>query len=441
MTRALFFLLFLTAVALTSVWFIENDGQVVVEWMGYRIQTSIAFAILFVIIIIVTSTLFLQALLWIKSAPKRYRKKVKDRKFNRGISALTQGFAAIAAGDKKQARSLSARASSNLENMPLTKLLAAQTAQLEGNRELAREHYTAMLENKETEIIAIKGLLIEAKQDEDLAKALFLAEKAYKLRPDADWVILILLDLYKKLKKWPEAIDIVAVALKQKIINRIDADKIIGLISFARYQEMLWSSEKERDDCLKYAYKLLPDFIPVVAAYAKILLEKGEIKKASKILEKHWRISPHPDIASVYMEIYSDDTDENRLEKAEYLLQLSGGHPEGRALVANCALEARQLGKARHHLQTALTFGETKAVCNMMAELETIERAGHHIVHYWRERANYANEFSLWKCGNCGEKSHIWSITCNKCNEFDSMEWRDYQTSANIIPPQKLLGL
>jgi HemY protein len=440
MTRALFFLLFLTSFALAAVWFVDNDGQVVVEWMGYRVQTSIAFAILFLIIIIVTSTLFLQAILWVKSAPKRYSRKLKDRKFSRGMLALTKGFAAVAAGDKKQARTFSARASSNLENIPLTKLLAAQTAQLQGDRELVREHYTQMLENKDTEIIAIKGLLIEAKYDEDLPKALFLAEKAYKLCPDAEWVILILFDLYKKLKKWPDSLNIATVALKHKIISHDDADKTFALINFAIYEEMLRSGQNNANEFLNKAYKLLPDFIPIVAAYCRMLLARKETKKTLKIIEKKWVALPHPDLAALYMEIYKDDSDEKNLEKAEELLQLCAGHPEGHALVATYALEARHFGKARHHLHTALTFGENKNVCNMIAELETIERAGHELVNYWRERARNANEFSLWKCGNCGTISQIWSVTCNDCNEFDAMQWRNYQASANIVPAKTFLG-
>ena len=435
MIRAMFFLLFLVVFFTTILFFSQNDGQIIIDWMDYRIQTSVAFASLVLIIIIILGTFFLQTILWIKSAPKRYRKIMKERKLNRGILALTRGFAAIAAGDKKQAHELSKRASNNLDNMPLAKLLAAQTAQLEGNRYLANEYYTAMLGDKETEIIAIKGLLIEAKQANDLAKALFLAEKAYKLRPDAQWVILLLIDLYKKLKKWPKAIVILRVAAKRKIISRFDADRAIGLISLAQYQEKLSIADEHQDKYLKIAYKLLPDFSPIFSAYANMLVKKEKINKALKILEKQWSICPHPEIASIYMAIYSGEADEKRLIRAQKFFTLCGGHPEGHALMAEATFRAGDFGKARHHLKAALAFGETRAICKMMADIESIEHARQEAVQYWHQRAEYTNDIALWKCVSCGAKSPTWQITCSNCDTFDSMEWSDYQKSVKIISP------
>lgn len=432
-------MLFLTIFSLAALWFVENDGSIVVEWMGYRIQTSVMFAILFIIITIVTCTLFLQIILWLKSAPKRYRKSLKDKKLNRGLTALTQGFAAIAAGDIKQARTLTSRATHDLDNMPITKLLAAQTAQLEGNRELTKEHYTSMLSNKETEIIAIKGLLLEAKQDNDISKALFLAEKAYALRPDSDWVILILLELSKKLKRWQTAEDMTRKALKYKLITRENYNRTIGLLSFAKYKEQFRAGSNSSEDDIKSAYKLAPEFIPVVIAYVDTLVMQDKMRKAIKILENLWCKSPHPDIASAYMEIYTDIDDEENIEKAKRLLQLANGHPEGHIIIASTLLKAGQFGNARHHLKTALSFGETKTICHLMAELENKERAKHEIIHYWQERANHANDLSIWKCRSCNNKSHKWTTNCTSCTGFDTLEWQDFKISANIIRPDNLL--
>lgn len=441
MARALFFLLFLTIFSLAALWFVENDGSIVVEWVGYRIQTSVAFAILFSIITIVVCTLFLQIILWIKSAPKRYRKTLKDKKLNRGLTALTQGFAAIAAGDIKQARTLSVRANSNLDNMPLTKLLAAQTAQLEGNRQLAQEHYTSMLGDKETEIIAIKGLLLEAKQDDDINKALFLAEKAYALRPDTDWVILILLELSKKLKRWPTAEDMTRKALKHKLITREISDRTIGLISFARYKEQFRRGSDFGENYIKEAYKLAADFPPITIAFVNSLVEKDKIRKAIKILESKWCALPHPDIATAYMEIYNDGTEDENIEKAKKLLKLCNGHPEGHIIVASTLLKAGQFGQARHHLKIALSFGETQSICHLMTELETMEKAKYEVIHYWRDRANAAHELSIWKCHSCNSKFHQWHTNCTNCNGFDTLEWKDFQNSVNVIRPQNLLEM
>lgn len=436
MPKALFFLLFLTIFSLASLWFVENDGSIVIDWMGYRIQTSVAFSILFLIITIVTCTLFLQIILWIKSGPGRFRKARKERRFSKGLIALTQGFAAIAAGDTAQARSLTKRATNNLDNMPIIKLLAAQTAQLEGNREMAKEHYSAMLEdknkNKETEIIAIKGLLLEARQDNDLGKALFLAEKAYKLKPDADWVILVLLDLYRRMNKWKEAEEITKRAVKYKLISKEEAQRVSALTAFAIYEDNLKrGSSEDSEDLIKKAYKSASDVVPIIIAYAKMLSSKDKTRKEVKLLEGHWRKTPHRDIAAAYMEIYADSSDEVRLQMAGRLLELQPLHPEAHFIYASMALEAGQTGLARQHLKTALSHGETKALCMLMAELESIDGASHEVVHYWRERGILANDFALWQCNKCNNKSDSWHVLCKNCGSFDSIYWRTAPTVVN----------
>lgn len=430
--RTLLFLSLLAIFLLTSLWFAENDGSIVIEWMGYNIQTSVAVAVLFFITTLIICTLFLQVILWIKSAPGRYKKALKERRLNNGLMALTQGFAAIAAGDTKQALTLAKKASHNLNNIPITKLLSAQTAQLEGNRELAKVHYTSMLDDKETEIIAIKGLLIEAKQDNDLPKALFLAEKAYGLKPNTDWVILILIDLYKKLGKWNKAEEITKKALKYKLISNDAATRSLGLFAFAEYEEkLILENNSSNDHLIKKAYKLVPDLIPISTAYAKMLTRTGKTRKAVKILENQWRVTPHPYIAAAYMDIYAPETHEIRLEKAERLFQLSGEHQEGHAIFASVALDAGQTGIARKHLMAALSYGETRSICLMMADLETIEKANYSSVHHWRERAIFANNLAIWVCTNCGTKLYKWHINCDKCNAFDSMEWKSIDKPAN----------
>lgn len=416
-----------------AIWFAENGGSISIEWMGYNIQTSVAFAILSFLLALVICTLFLQIIIWIKSAPSRYKKALKERRLNNGLMALTQGFAAIAAGDTKQALVLAKKASQNLNNIPITKLLAAQTAQLEGNRELAKVHYTSMLDDKETEIIAIKGLLIEAKQDNDLPKALFLAEKAYGLRPNTDWVILILTDLYKKLRKWKKAEEITRKALKYKLINNDVANRTIGLLNFAEYEEKPASERLPvHDQLINKAYKLVPNLVPISISYAQMLVRNGKERKAIRILENQWRATQHPYIASAYMDIYKGEAPELRLAKAEYLLKLSNNHQEGHVVVAATALELGQTGIARQHLASALSYGETRAICLMMAELETLERGNYGSVQHWRERAIFANNLSVWVCKSCNTKLYKWDVNCPKCEAFDSLEWRGIDKHANV---------
>lgn len=440
MTRIFIFLFTLTLASIAAMWFIENDGSITLEWLGYRVQTSVAFAVLASIVVIIICTTLLQMLLWIKGAPRKYRKAMSERKREQGLTALTNGFAAIAAGDIRQAKKLTKQATNCLGNISLTKLLAAQTAQLEGNRELAKVHYTSMLENKDTEIIAIKGLLIQARQDGDFSKAVFLAEKAIALRPDADWAVLILIEMYKITKRWTEVEQVLQRALKLKIIGKDEYQRSMSLVYMARSKAM--AAHGDNREAVKLAaksYKLLPDFVPVITGYADILLQDGNKRKAAKILEAGWKHAPHSDIAESYMAVYGDENAAKKLNKAERLLALQPSNPHGHLIVAKTAMLADEYGKARNHLKIALGSIETRSICALMAEVEKQEGSSPDVIQQWKQRLETSADDHSWTCEKCNNSHAKWSVNCNNCDAFDSLVWGNASQKMRVIQPLELL--
>lgn len=443
MTKLFTFLFTLVLAAIAAMWFIDNDGSLTIEWLGYHIQTSMAFAILASIVVLVICTTLLQFLLWVKAAPKKYKKAMRDKRRDNGLTALTSGFAAIAAGDIKQARRLNKQASNYLGNIPITKLLSAQTAQLEGDRELAKVHYTAMLENKETETIAIKGLLVQARQDGDLNKAIFLAEKAISLKPNAEWAILILLDLYKITKRWADAEKIVQKAQKLKVITSTQAKRSMALMSLEMCTELL--QRNDLSEALKYAeksYKALPDFQPVAANYAYVLLKAGNSNKAAKILENNWKNATHPDTAELYMQLFANENSEKKLKHAEKLLSLAPNSVDGHLIVAKTSMICDNASLARNHLKMALTISETRKICNLMVDLERQEGSDQEIIDQWRQRTQTSNADPAWSCTKCGFNTEKWHTSCNNCNSFDSLKWHDHaeQEAVTVSPERELLA-
>ncbi len=444
MIKLLTFLLTITLFSIASMWFIENDGSVIVQWLGYRIQTSITFSLLASLVLLVLLTTVIQIILWIKNAPGKYRKSRKDKKREQGLTALTRGFAAIAAGDVPQAKRLTKHAISYLGDIPLTKLLSAQTSQLEGNREAAKIQYTSMLENKETEIIAIKGLLLEAKKDGDINRAIFLAEKALIMKPDADWAILILLDLYKITKRWSDAEEVITRALKKKIATNEISNRSLAVVCLAKSTDLVKSGHI--DDALneiKKAYKILPDFVPIANSYASLLLHLSYKRKATKIIETCWSQCPHPDLATTYLSIFSDEKGEKKLKYIEKLLIIKPDNIEGHIAAARAALSVDLLDDARHHLKMALDISETRSACKLMAELEKQQMSGSDIVQQWLQRAETANSDTSWHCTKCGFISRVWSASCTNCSSFDSFDWESAPNnhSIDIIPPENRIGM
>jgi HemY protein len=423
MTKLFTFLLVVTIAAFGAMWFIENDGSVVIEWLGYRIQTSVAFMILAGVIALTVLTILLQLVLWLQNFPKKYSKAMREKKREQGLTALTEGFAAIAAGDILQANRLTKQAIHNLGNIPLTKLLAAQSAQLEGNNELAKVHYTAMLENKETEIIAIKGLLLEARKEGDLNKAMFLAEKALNIQPNTPWAISVLIDLYKITGHWDNAEETIRKAAKLNVITSHESKRSLALIARAKSGELFKDGNIEAAlEFAKNAYKLMPDFAPIANNYAKILLKSKQKRKAIKVLEKSWKEGAHPRTAKLYMEIFEDESETKRVKHADRLVELQPSSIYGHIEVAKVMMNMGEFDEARNELKSALEISPTRNLCKFMAELERVAGNSNE-VKQWQQRSDTAHSDASWNCVECGHTSSVWSINCKQCNGFDTLEW------------------
>ena len=93
-----------------------------------------------------------------------------------------------------------------LDEPPLTLLLSAQAAQLEGDDHAARGYFEAMLDQPATAFLGLRGLLVQAERTGDTARALELAERAFALRPETPWVLTALLELQTRAGRWSDAL-------------------------------------------------------------------------------------------------------------------------------------------------------------------------------------------------------------------------------------------
>lgn len=432
--RVFIALLFLTALSFAATWVVDNDGAILINWLGYRIETTVAFFIFAVLFVSLCASVIFYTAIWLYSAPLYYRKALLERRREKGLVALTEGFAAVAAGDIKQAKSLTKKAQSSLGSIGITKLLSAQAANLEGNKLVERQQYTAMLEDEATEIIAIKGLLLAAKEDGNLDQAVELAEKAVSLQEDADWAYSILFDLYKRTQQWHKASEVLENLLRYKVIDKKHYKYLKAIIALST--GIMLDKQgfiKESVYSFSLSYKELPDFVPAIISYAAALVKNDQQKKAIKVLESGWKKIPHISIAEQYMELFNGQTGDKRIKQSERLYQMNPTSMNGHIIVAKTALHCGDLNKARNHLKLALAEEETKLICQLMGELETMENSSQDIIQKWYKRANQASDKDNWSCVSCGNISESWHPNCNNCQEFNSYKWNSSK-EVNVTP-------
>ena len=429
MFRAFWFLLLLAAFSLGAALLADNPGQMSMQWLGYKIETSVGilFAALFVLSFLLASALRIWSFL--RRAPRRIDRARQDWRRQRGYKALTQGMVAVAAGDAVEARRLSRKAEALLAEPPLTMLLSAQAAQLSGDEKAAGKFFDAMAEQPETKYLGLSGKLKQAMEDGDQDSALELAEQASNLKPKTETATATLLDLQIKKQDWEKAEETVKKSIKNKTVDSITGRRRRALMLFQR------SLEEENDgklgDALAHAQRannLAPDFVPAAVRTARLLQSAGKRRKAAAVIEEIWVSNPHPHLADVMEELASGAGPQEKMRTIERLAGYNKDHEESHLAIAKAALAAGMWQEAREHLLATEQAHPSARVCRYMAELEEAEHHDVDASREWLKRASVADPDPAWLCNDCGNAVAEWEPVCNRCEKFDTLEWK--------IPPR-----
>src|SRR4051812_22061798 len=169
--RALWFFIKIAVVVAIAVWLADRPGRVSVTWLGHNIDLSVGMAL--AVLVIFIFVLYLLWRLWhvVRRAPTEYGVFRRNRRQAKGFRALTRGLVAVAAGDPVEAKRLARTAHGLLDKSPLTLLLAAQAAQLEGDEMGAQRYFEALAKNPEAGLLGLRGLATAAlkRGDEEAA--------------------------------------------------------------------------------------------------------------------------------------------------------------------------------------------------------------------------------------------------------------------------------
>jgi len=408
-----------------AVFFADHPGRVEILWQGWQVETSVAVLAAAAILAALAAGLLFSILSAIVDAPRRLLRVRREWRRRTGYRALAQGMVAVAAGDPQEARRYAKRADLLLADPPLTLLLSAQAAQLDGDEGAAKRFFTAMLERPETEFLGVRGLLNQALRTGDRSSALRLAARATALRPGTRWAVQSRFDLETREGRWEAARETLAQAAKRRLIPPQRARHHRGVILYELSCAALANGDQRRATAMAAEARALTEDLATPAVHhAKLLLRERRIRRATKALERAWHTAPHPDLAQVYGEIHEGETPLTRVKTFERLAAQNPAARESHIARAEAALDARLWGEARRHLNDGLATGATPRLCRLMAQLEEAEHGELGPVREWLDRAVGATPDPRYVCSSCGRESLDWRSLCPHCGAFDTLSWR-----------------
>lgn len=427
---------------------IVADGEgIMIAFAGYEVtlaplQTVIAAILLFAAVWVILQVLgfvfaMLRFLLGDETAITRFFSRYQERRGNR---LLNESLLAMAEGDTRTAIRKAQKAEGKLISAEGPKLLAAQAAELSGDRTMAIAQYQKLLENDKTKLVAIQGLMRQKQAEGDEATALKLAENALKLQPGNTETADQLFLMQTHEGDWAGARKTLGLKRRYKSAPKDMAKRRDGLLALCQAKDFRASGD------LESAHKAaidatgeLPNFAPAVVEGARAYLEMGQKSKASSIIRAAWGAEPHPSLAAAYAEIEPDETPDKRIKRFGDLVRKDANHPEARMVMAELNIAAEHFPEARRALGDLVDREPTARALTIMAAIERGEGGNDTAVKAWLAKAVTAPRGPQWVCETEGAVYAEWQPVCDVCGAFDTLTWKP--APASEVMPNSSAGM
>jgi HemY protein len=421
MIRIIVFLVLIALAAAGAAWVADQPGDVLMVWGGWSAHPSLPVFVLLLGIVIVAAILVWAIIRALWRAPGHIRRRRRERRQARGRHAITHGLLAIGHGDSAAARAHAEVARRHAADDPLALLLHAQSAQLDGDRAGAQRAFRAMAERKDTRLLGLRGLFIEAQRADDPVAAVMIADEALKLAPASTWASQAVLGYRCAQGDWSGALTILDNNLAAGLIDKAAWRRQRGVLLTARALELEKIDRDLSRESAAEAVKLAPTLVPAAVLASKYQSEAHQTRRAMRIVEAAWLAHPHPDLADAYAHVKLGDSARQRLVRIETLAAKAPGHLESALAIARAAIDAMEFTRAREALAPFIA-APTQRVAMLMAEIERTEHGDSGRARAWTLRAVRALHDPVWTAD--GYVSDRWRPVSPVSGRIDAFQWQ-----------------
>ncbi len=411
----------LIIVATAFAWLADQPGALKLRWLGYEIETSLMAAAISMFALGLILWITWSILMWVLDRPGAFGGWFKSRREKKGRDALSSGLIAVAAGDKEAAQSHARTAASILGDDPMVKLLDAQAAQMRGDNVRVRQLFEEMAKFPETRLLGLRGLHGDAMRQSDMARARALAEEATRINPKVSWASKAMLSHHSANKDWPAIGKSIDDQKAAKLIDKPSANHMHAVVLTAEALEEDGTNKGDAGELALKAHKLDPSLVPAALIAARQISAGGSLRKASRIIEKTWKLSPHPELAATYAHLRAGDSADDRLKRVKSLVGKSSGI-EGAVALATAAIEALEWKTARTALAPYAHDRPQARICGLMAEIEDGEFGDKGRAREWLARAVRAPRDPAWTAD--GFISRTWLPVSPVSGELGIFKWK-----------------
>ena len=336
--------------------------------------------------------------LWLWRLPRRVKSGVGLRRRNQALDAMEEALLAGAEGDIKKARKKSEIARKLIGSTELGRVISALSAEASGDRDVAVEHYKAMLESDKTRATGQRGLAQNMLATGDLPGAIEQCREAYSTNPEARWAFDTLFKAEVANHQWLDAENSLDMGEQRKHVEKNIARRRRAVLNTAEADRL--HDEGDYASALELAvkaHKFAPEFAPATALAAKLYKIQGDPKAATKLIEKSWSQAAHPALSISFLDTLEDSDDKTRDRRLAALVKQAPDHRETKIILAENHLRREDAVKAWAILSPLLRGNEAPSSRLCVLAAQTEERLNNPTdARLWLQRAAIAPREADW---------------------------------------------
>ena len=401
-----------------SMWFSNNNGKVIIEWLGWQVETSAAFFVIFSIFIFFLIYILLSFIINLYNIPRRSLLKIKKVKKNNAIRALNDGIIASFYGNKKEVFKNLNVAKKLLNDTPLLILLELQNSLYRGDQNTTFTLLTKMLDIKVLKPLAIKSLIAYSIKNKDKNLFINILNKSLDKKIDFSWIQKDVFKFCIQNNNWN---DLSNYLQKKLSLSNQKNKEMLSIVYFQTALEHHFLKETNNAKLfLKKAIKLNKFFPPFMEMYCRLNLAKNK-NELIKILKKYWLVNPNPNIEKCFENSFKEDTALSKLKIISKILAKNNHLYYKHLILGKFKYKAKIWGSSKNDIQKSISFKPSKEAYYFLYKIEKKLKANEDLTKKLKLLYDESTNDIYWKCSNCGVSYKDWHPYCKSCNTFNSI--------------------
>jgi HemY protein len=437
------FLVLSSPVVFLTVWFSDNPGALVVDWLGWHVETGIPAFLVAVLVLFVAWSGLEAAVAFLLGLPRRLHASRRVKAQGQGMGVLLAALDAVVAGKPQDVVRLGAEAARLLDVPALPERLAALRIDVKPNEipiaPKAQEAKTKPGVSAPAPVGAAKKLgwwgrrgarppvapqlppLVEPSRP-------FVAKPAQPSPVAEDATAeLTAFSAQARAGEWSAAVAALGDGVAGGRIGKTAAAPSLAL-ALTAHAKMAEDYEVALG-LLREAIAACPGFLPAVLHLTRLLVSMGRGGEAERVVEAAWHVAPATPLAEAWISLGGDVP---RLPRIEALIHPdTEEHPDSQLALGEAAVAAEQWGRARRHLVAVAKIRTDVEACRLMAVVEQRDHGDAVSVEMWRRKERNA-PVKGWHCPKCGAVTAEWEPLCPSCQAVGVIEWSAYRGASAV---------